>query len=128
GKGTSMNQNAMAAARTASIFNVAAGAWLIVSPFVLAYTTLPAAMWDSIIVGIVVLILAWARAARPERNVGLSWLNLLLGLWVIVSPFALTYSAFLRVTWNDLVVGAIVVILAIWSALSTPVRSRLMQR
>jgi hypothetical protein len=117
-----------ASTRTASLLNVLAGVWLIVSPFVLGYATRPVAMWVTIVVGIIVLVLAWIRAAKPERHVGLSWVNLLLGIWLIVSPFALTYATFARATWNDVVLGAVVVILAIWSAVATPATPQLARR
>ena len=54
-----------------------------------------------------VLALAWTRAANPERYVGLSWVNLLPGIWLIISPFALGYAAYPTPTWNDLVPGVI---------------------
>ena len=126
-----MNETTMpgtAGARTASILNIIAAIWLIVSPFVLAYTTLPVALWDTIIVGIIVLILAWARAASPLRNIGLSWLNLLLGIWLIISPFVLGYATSPTATWNNVVLGAVVVILAIWSAAATPETPQLVRR
>jgi hypothetical protein len=117
-----------ASARTASVLNVIAGLWLIISPFLLGYSALHAAMWDTLIVGIVVLVFAWARAVNPDRYVALSWLNLLLGLWLILSPFALTYSTLPRPTWNDVILGAIVAILGIWSALATPESPQLARR
>lgn len=113
--------------RTASVLNVIAGLWLIISPFVLRFTAHREAMWITIIVGIIVLVLAWTRAANPARYVGLSWLNLLLGIWLIISPFVLNYSNLPRVTWNDVVLGVIVVILAIWSAVATPAMPRMAQ-
>lgn len=109
-----------AGARTASVLNLLAGLWLIISPFVLKYNTLQVATWDTVIVGIIVLVLAWIRAANPIRLVGLSWINLLLGIWLIASPFALTYSNMPKATWNNVVFGVVVIILAIWSAAATP--------
>ena len=44
--------------------NVVLGAWLVIAPFVLGYTALVAALWNDIIVGIVVVVLAgWAALA-----------------------------------------------------------------
>jgi membrane protein YdbS with pleckstrin-like domain len=117
-----------AAARTASILNVLAGIWLIISPFVLAFTVLPAAMWDSIAVGIVVLLLSWGRATNPDRAVGLSWINLVLGLWLIISPFVLGYALYPRPLWNHVVLGIVVAILALWSALTTPALPQVVRR
>jgi len=114
-----MNDSA-AHARTASILNAIAGLWLIVSPFLFSYATLPVARWNAIGVGILVFVLAWTRAANPQRYVGLSWVNLILAIWLIVSPFVLIYATFPRPTWNDVLLGPVVVILAICSAFATP--------
>ena len=79
-----------------------------------------AATWDTAVVGVVVLLLAWTRAANPDRYIGLSWVNLLLGIWLIISPFVLAYSTSPHATWNDVILGIVVGILAIWSAVATP--------
>jgi SPW repeat len=122
-QGTPMNSGAISgtsSTRTASALNLIVSLWLIVSPLVLGYTTLPVAMWNSIIAGIIVLVLAWTRVANPERYVGLSCLNAWLGLWLIFSPLVLTYANFPAPTRNSVIFGVVVVILAIWSVAATP--------
>lgn len=48
--------------------NIALGAWLIVSPYVLMFTTITAAMWNQIIVGALVGALAiWAAVTESEE-------------------------------------------------------------
>src|SRR5438445_7769765 len=97
-----LNRSGMESARTASVLNVIAGIWMIISPFILVFTNLQTALWNNIIVGVVVLVLAWIRAANPDRLIGLSWLNLVLGLWLIVSPFVLVYGVFPpALVWNN---------------------------
>lgn len=99
--------------------NIAAGLWLIAAPFVLAYTDVTAAMWNAILVGLAVLTLAWVRVANPLKYEGLSWTNVVLGIWLLIAPFALGYSATTAAMWNDIVVGLIVAGLGTWSALSS---------
>ena len=111
----------------ASTFNIIAGFWLIVAPFLLGYTELGVALRNDVIVGVVVLVLAWARASRPREIPGLSWFNALLGVWLIVAPFVLGYDSAAAPLWNDVSVGLIVAALATWSAAST-LRSRLNDR
>src|SRR2546423_6495501 len=96
-----------AGTRTASVLNVIAGLWLLISPFVLGFSALQAATWDTAVVGVVVLLLAWTRAANPDRYIGLSWVNLLLGIWLIISPFVLAYSTSPHATWNDVILGIV---------------------
>jgi SPW repeat len=114
--------------------NVVAGLWLIIAPFVLGYDEIRAALWNDVLVGIIVAAFAMARVAGPLQHPGLSWINALLGLWLIVAPFLLAYGGPLEAEapavegaigaaeaamWNDIIVGVIILVLGIWSALST---------
>jgi hypothetical protein len=112
--------NGAEAARTASVLNIIAGIWLIISPFWMGFWQAPAPLWNTLILGIVIGLLALARACYPARNVGLSWVNLLLSIWLIVSPFFLAYPAGTVAVPNNVILGIIVGVLAIWSALATP--------
>lgn len=101
-----------AQAITASWINVLAGAWLIISPFVFG-NPLPFQsneFWIGLLVGIVALV----RAFSPARNVWLSWVNLIAGVWLLFSPFALGYTI-TSLIWNSLILGAIVTADAIWN-------------
>jgi hypothetical protein len=48
---------------------------------------------------------------------GLSWVNFILGLWLIVAPFALHYREVSAAMWNNVIVGTVIAILAISRAL-----------
>lgn len=50
--------------------NCVLAVWLILSPFVLGFTDVAKAMWNNIIVGILVLIVAWSSAGAGRRAVG----------------------------------------------------------
>ncbi len=100
----------------ASALNVLAGIWLIVSPWI--YTVASAqngGVWNSVIVGIVITFFAASRFLGSYDRT-LSWLNALLGLWMIVSPWVYGYSGASGFTWNSVIVGIIVAILGTWSA------------
>ena len=43
------------------------GIWLVVSPFILNYTRVPVAMWNSIAVGVVVALTAYAMKGDEEK-------------------------------------------------------------
>jgi len=55
-------------------WNVALGIWMIISPFVLRFSHLPALVWNNIIVGILVALAAWVslahRVTPPIRRMG----------------------------------------------------------
>lgn len=98
---------------TASGLNVLAGIWLIIAPFVLGYanqTPTTNDIWLGIIVGVLALIRAVTRGAQ-----WLSWINILAGIWLIIAPFVLGY-AITTPRWNDIILGIIVIILALWSS------------
>lgn len=100
-----------------SSLNVAAGIWLIVAPFVLLYSRGTAQVND-IVLGAVIAVLAFIRALVPgAQTVWLSWLNALLGVWLIIASFVLGYGGVART--NDIILGIIVLLLGIWSAAGT---------
>ena len=102
------------AVRAASGANLLLGAWLIVSPAVF-YTT-DVSFWNNIVVGVAVFLLAGLRVLVPRMGTKiLSWLNVLLGIWLVFSPFLLDYGM-RSVAWNDIIVGILLVGLAWWSA------------
>lgn len=111
------------AVKTASGLTMIAAIWLIIAPFALGYTFLAEAAWNDILVGIAVLALAAWRLGAPVAA-GASWAAVVLGLWLIIAPFALGYQGLREAYWNDILVGLIVAGLATWAALATPAHHR----
>ena len=106
--------------KIASGLNIVLGIWLLVAPFLLGYSgASTAALWNDIIVGVIVLVLAWIRVANPARSTWMSWTNVVLGLWLVVASFILGYSSIAAAIWNDILVGLSVAVLGAWSALAT---------
>ncbi len=105
--------------RTASGLNILVGLWLILSPWALAFSTVDAARWNCVIIGLAIAIFAMVRVAAPLQYEGLSWMNFVLGIWLILSPFLLNYGGIEAAMWNSVIVGLIVLILAAWSAVAT---------
>jgi hypothetical protein len=85
--------------------NIILGIWVLISPFVLALT-LPRAIWNNVILGIVVGILAIIRCI-VRNQVGWSWINALLGLWLIISPFVLNFASTAGLA-NNVILGIII--------------------
>src|SRR5262249_7978777 len=98
--------------------NVLAGIWLIIAAWVLGFSHLRVAMWDSVLVGIAVLVLAVVRLSTVGTS-GLSWVNFLLGLWLIISPFVLGFSAASAAMTDAIILGIVVAVLGLWAALAT---------
>ena len=106
--------------RVASGLNFLAGIWIIISAWVYGAIYTSGSAWNSIIVGIVVAVLAAIRFFAPRSAVGLSWINALLGIWIIISPWVFGYASTNTARmWNSVIFGIIVLILGVWSAAAT---------
>lgn len=106
---------------TASIINLLAGIWLIISPFILDYASLGVSATNAVIVGIVVGIFSLIKLANYEVNWP-AWLNFLLGVWLIVSPFANGNGSIETVATNEVILGIIVIAFSLTSAFSSSSR------
>jgi hypothetical protein len=102
--------------RVASGLNLLAGIWLIIAPFVLGYRD-GDPYWNDIVFGAIVAVLAFTRLAGALRQSWLSYLNVLIGIWVFVSAFWLDSSG--QAIWNDIILGVIVFVLGLISATSS---------
>jgi hypothetical protein len=100
------------------VVNLILGLWLVISPWALAYMMETIPMWNAIIVGVIIAVAAIAALVAFHKWE--EWANVALAVWLIVSPFALGYASHTTVLWNQLIVGALVGILALWTALTTP--------
>ncbi|MGD9880507.1 MAG: SPW repeat protein [Reyranella sp.] len=92
-----------------------------VTPWVLEFTTnevMAANAWISALAIAVVAIEALTRTAEWEE-----WINLVLGLWVAVSPWVLNFAGHEAARWTHVVIGLIVAALAgvtLWHTHQTP--------
>ncbi len=97
------------------------GVWLLVSPFVLRYDELTGfAALNSYILGIGVAIFAAAALIKPQMWE--EWINLVLGMWLIVAPYVLGFSSDMLATANHVIVGVLVAGDAALAMLQKPMR------
>lgn len=94
------------------------GLWEVLAPPILGYTATPAAAGNAIIVGVTLIILAVMDDLMENAGTDktLDWVNGVVGVWLVMSPFALGYSTVTAALWNDIIVGAVVIVLASWAA------------
>lgn len=85
--------------------NVLAGVWLIIAPFVLGYGD-GNPYWNDVVFGAIVGILALIRISGAYRKSWLSWINIVIGVWIFASAFSL--DNFARASVNDVILGVIV--------------------
>jgi len=106
--------------KTASGINVALGAWLVISPWIFGYAaTTSSAAWNSIITGILVVTFGCLRYRSPHNRVFLSWANVVLGTWAVLSQWLYGYAVDAGPLWSSVVAGLVIVALAFRSSNAT---------
>lgn len=89
-----------------------------ISPWILDYANVVpgfGGFWNEVAVGATIAFLALARVAFPRNFATLSWVNAVLGAWLIAAPWVLGYNDTYDIPkafWNDIATGAAIIILA----------------
>ena len=94
------------------------GLWLIVSPWVYSYPQGSQQMINAIVSGLVIAVLAAFDLYKTYF-----WavvVNLLVGVWVAVSPWVLRLAEQSTLMWNSVIVGIAVAVLALWELRTDP--------
>lgn len=102
--------------------NLILGLWLFASPWLIHFTGATAAAWNAWIFGAIIAILAAAALYEAQRWE--EWTNVVLGIWVAVSPWLLGFSGDQMTMWNALVVGILVLCIAGWELYELPAQAR----
>lgn len=96
-----------------SILNILFGAWLIVSPYLFSYPS-SQAKWQQVGAGVVVLLVASLRYFATHLQWA-SWINALIGVWLIIAPFSAAYQSTVAF-WNEVIIGALIALTGLWNA------------
>ena len=102
-------------ARVASALSVLAGLYLMVSSSMNAVTSGNKA--NGVVCGAIVVILAAQRLVGKARAWA-GWIDAAIGIWLIFAPWIYSYAGD-KAMWNDIVTGAVIVALGMWSATAT---------
>lgn len=104
-------------------FNFLISICLIISPWFFDYTAAPVAdnvTWNSVIVGVLIGSCAAWRCFSPFRMVALSAVNIVLGIWTVISPWIFGYSTTdVPRAGTFVILGVAVIALAVWSGSTT---------
>ena len=89
------------------------GLWLVISPFILNYSANGGSEVSDITVGLAILLLGSIRLIESDlRSNWAGWTSAILGIWLIISPFALAYPSNSPAMWNDVVAGIVLLFIA----------------
>jgi hypothetical protein len=75
--------------------------------------------FNEFFIGALIFVIALICAINPGAASWLSWVNVALGIWLILSPYLLGYADIGLARWNETIVGIIVVGLGTWSGLAS---------
>ena len=93
--------------------NLILGIWMIVSPWALNYSADKNPTWNAVTLGILIglaALFALYRVMAWEE-----WGNVVLGVWLVISPWVLSFSNITTAMANAVIVGVVVALLALWA-------------
>ncbi len=103
----------MAGKRAQDWANLVLAVCLFLSPWVIGFATEAAPTWNAWIAGIVLGALAVATlSAFAEWE---EWANMVIGLWLIVSPWLLGFMANVNAMWTHVILGLLVAAISAWA-------------
>jgi hypothetical protein len=93
--------------------NIVLAVCLFISPWAIGFVTDVMPAWNAWIVAVVVGIFAIATlSAFAEWE---EWINLVLGLWLIVSPWLLGFAADVNAMWTHVLMGVLIAAVSAWA-------------
>jgi hypothetical protein len=102
--------------RWQSWLNVIVGVWLFISPWVLGTTADAATAWNAWIIGAAIFVVALiALGATASVAAVAPWANVVLGVWLFISPWVLRYTDVSDGAVNAWVFGVVTVLVALWA-------------
>jgi len=96
--------------------NAFLGVWLILSPWALGFQGETVAMANAVVIGVALIAAALCAIFVPRAWE--EWTEGGLGLWLIVSPWALGFSMIHGARLNAVTAGNLIVALAVWTLLA----------
>lgn len=92
--------------------NALIGVWFALSPWIVGFADHTAAMTSSVVVGIALIAAALGAIFVPRAWE--EWTEGILGLWMVVSPWLLSFQTVQPAMVNAVASGLVVMVLALW--------------
>jgi hypothetical protein len=98
--------------------NLLLGLWLMLSPLVLAFANkvVVKVLWEDLILGFGIATFSLCRilSRRREEIAIADWIVTALGFLTLVNPFVYSYFKFPAAAWNNVLIGSVVFLLAVY--------------
>ncbi|QIZ37453.1 SPW repeat protein [Saccharopolyspora sp. ASAGF58] len=91
------------------------GAYTAVSPWIVGFAgSQPLLSMNNLILGLIVTAIGLGLTGTPERSGGISWTAAPIGIWLIIATWVTTFGLpTVGMIWNNVVVGALSIILGL---------------
>lgn len=96
--------------------NALLGVWVALSPWALGFEGTTVVMANAVIIGLALIAAALGAIFVPRAWE--EWTEGALGVWLVVSPWALGFSMHYEATLNAVVAGVVIAALALWTLLT----------
>ena len=103
------------------------GLYTAISPWVVHFhSTNRSLAVNNLVLGLAIAAIGLGLAMVPERALGLSWMLVPVGIWLIISPWVVSvgHGAPAGVIWNNVVIGAVTCVLGAITAAMAAMRRR----
>jgi hypothetical protein len=97
--------------------NLVLAVLLFVSPWVLGFSGEQVPAWDAWACGVIVAV--FSIAALVNFAEWEEWVNLIVGAWLVISPWVLQFTAVTAALWTAVILGVVILVLAGWEIWST---------
>ncbi len=92
------------------------GLWMLISHLVLRYAEFHSGLlWNTWIVGAAIILVSAGRFIAEIPDLFQDVAHAALGLWLIVSPWALGFASLMSARNNSIIVGFFVIVMALWA-------------
>jgi len=96
--------------------NVLLGAWLVLSPWALAFQGDALVTSNVVLVGLALVATALGAILVPRAWE--EWTEAFIGLWLMASPWVLGFYGLRQAMFGAMITGLVVIVLAMWTLLT----------
>jgi hypothetical protein len=112
--------------------NLLLGLWLMLSPFVLVFLNraVVKVLWEDLLLGFGIATFSLCRllSRRSEEIAIADWIVTALGFLTLANPFLYSYFKVTAAAWNNVIIGSVVFLLAVYQDWQDSAASRFKQR
>ena len=96
--------------------NCLLGLWFVLSPWVVGYQGVSAAVASAIVLGVLMIVASFGAMLIPKAWE--EWSEFVLGILMIIAPWAVQFSSSSDAMRTSVITGIVTLVLALWTLLT----------